>query len=397
MLETRLSNDTANAVIHVAFVVTRFEMGGLERCIARVVNGIDTKRFRVSIICLDRAGSAVEWLEKADVPIIELRKGKGNSLAVVKLLSEVCRSHEIDVLQSHNWGTLLEATIASKWANKRVSHIHAERGSVLGSEGAHGVRWLVRKWVMRWCVKRCRRITTNSLRVANTIRSLTGIGTDQITIIPNGVDLPVSFDALQANRRKLRTTLGIPENGVLLGSVGRLVAVKNFQFAIESFAALSKDSRIPVYMVLVGDGPESADLQALSNKLGVADRVFFAGAQANVWPHLAAMDIYINTSLSEGMSQSMLEAMAAGKPVVASDVGDAQHMLGAGEVCGLTYPSGNSSVYLESISQLIQNVDQRRRFAANALSKHQRIYSNASMVRGFEGMYSQIVRAAENK
>ena len=123
--------------VRIAFVVHTFDMGGLERCVARLVNRLDPARFEPMIVCMDRNGDAAGWLQRPDVPIVELRKRAGNDPAVIRRLAKTLRENRIDVVHSHNWGTLLETVLARRWA-KTAYHGHAEHGLGL-AEGLNAV------------------------------------------------------------------------------------------------------------------------------------------------------------------------------------------------------------------------------------------------------------------
>ncbi len=380
--------------IHVGFVVTRFEMGGMERCIARVANGLDSDRFTASIICLDKNGSASTWLERQDVKVFELHKGRGNSLAVVPRLSRLCREQAIDVLHSHNWGTLLETSLAKAYSKSSFAHIHAERGTVLGSQVARGMKLKLRRTIMKWASSRADLLTTNSSVVAAKIESITGIRRDSVCLIPNGVNLPSTYHESYLRRDSLRAEFGLSRDTILVGTIGRLVSVKNFGLAINGLDAVRHRTGRDFRLMIVGDGPEMPKLKALATSLNLESVIYFLGKQDNVWKYLAAMDIYVNTSLSEGMSQSILEAMAAGLPVVATNVGDAEKMLCGPTPAGIIFPSGNATAMADSLVNVSLAEDTRLSFATNARQRHQSLYSEEAMIRGFASMYE---RAIANK
>src|SRR5690242_12707653 len=102
--------------LRVALVVHTFEIGGIERHVARLASRLDRQKFRPLIICLARTGKAAQWIETDDVPVIELHKQPRNDLRVVFRLARTLRDERIDVVHSHNWGTLLETTLARRWA-----------------------------------------------------------------------------------------------------------------------------------------------------------------------------------------------------------------------------------------------------------------------------------------
>ena len=111
----------ACGLITVAFLVHSLRTGGIERSVTRIVNGLNTKLFRPVIICLDRSGPAANWLE-VDVDIIEIKKRSGNDFRAVRRLAKVLATQKADILQSHNWGTLMEGGGSATVGQYAVSH-----------------------------------------------------------------------------------------------------------------------------------------------------------------------------------------------------------------------------------------------------------------------------------
>ncbi|MEC8558007.1 MAG: glycosyltransferase [Planctomycetota bacterium] len=380
--------------IHVTFVVTKFNVGGMERCITRVANGLNRELFRASVICLDRTGTAQDWLEVDDVEVIELRKGSGNSFQVIKKLASCLVDIRADVVHSHNWGTLVETALAAKRI-KSISHVHAERGSVLGSDNPGRLKEFVRQQVMRWAIGRARTVMTNSHCVAGKIEKACGQLGDKLAIIPNGVDVPYSSEWLNEARHSIRSRHSISSNVFLLGTVGRLVGVKNFPLAIEALQLARKTCKHrEVCLMIVGDGPERSSLEALVRKASLQDHVHFVGHQENAWQFLSAFDAYTNCSTSEGMSQSIMEAMAVGKPVIASNVGDSSRMLAGESPCGIIFNSQDALEFAKAIEKLVNSPEQSKLLARNSLLRHQDRYSERAMLDGFERMYSSAVSDA---
>src|SRR5579872_1878986 len=177
--------------LRVAFVVHTFEVGGIERSVARLASRIDRRRFEPQIVCLDRNGQAAQWLETDDVPIFELKKRAGNDLGLVFRLARLLRHERIDIVHSHNWGTLVETSLARRRARVPV-HGHAERGTVLGSVEIRGLRGFLRAAAMRWAVNRTSAVVSNAVAVARRAAGISGLPLETIQIIPNGLDAPAA-------------------------------------------------------------------------------------------------------------------------------------------------------------------------------------------------------------
>ncbi|HLJ12120.1 MAG TPA: glycosyltransferase [Planctomycetaceae bacterium] len=374
--------------LRVAFVVHTFEVGGIERSVARLASRIDRRRFEPQIVCLDRNGQAAQWLETDDVPIFELKKRAGNDLGLVFRLARLLRHERIDIVHSHNWGTLVETSLARRRARVPV-HVHAERGTVLGSVEIRGLRGFLRAAAMRWAVNRTSAVVSNAVAVARRAAGISGLPLETIQIIPNGLDAPAAVSASAV--RETRSRWGLPQEARVVGSIGRLAEVKNFASAITAISQLSEaDSN--VHLLLVGDGPERTRLEDLARTLGIAHRIHFAGFHDDVNSFLAAMDVYINCSHSEGMSQSLVEAMAAGLPIIATEVGDNALLVGGERSCGVVVRPGDPEAIAAAIKMLTNDAELRGDFGRRARARFAERYSMSRMVESYEKLYSSMYR-----
>ena len=371
----------------IAYIVHTFDMGGLERCIARLANGLDRSRFRPIVVCLNRNGDAANWIQRDDVPIIELHKRSGNDWRVIPRLASALREHGVDVVHSHNWGTLLETTLARRLAGVPI-HVHAERGMELAALQVNGFRGRMRERIGDWARRRANSVVCVAESLRDRLVARRAVKEDVIRVVPNGVDLAMD-ERPSVARKRIRKQLGITPDVKLIGSVGRLAPVKNFVMAVDAVAGLVRSGH-DVHLVLVGAGPCRDELAARVRELGVEDKCHLVGQQSDVASWLAAMDIYINTSLFEGMSQSILEAMAAGLPMVVTEVGDNGLLVRGDEPCGRVVPSEETALLGSALQDTIENEAERRKFAENARTKHARRYSLDTMVRTYEELYTRL-------
>ncbi len=376
--------------LSVAYVVHTFNFGGLERCVARLVNELDRRQFAPSIIVLGYNGTAARWIDRDDVPIIELQKKPGNDLGVVRRLARTLRSLSVDIVHSHNWGTLVETLLARKLAGTPV-HVHAERGMEL--DALHTAAWKrkLRGRATRWALERTDCVVAVAEEVRGQVLRRCGGLTKEVLVVPNGVTRP-AVDPAGPTNDDIRRQYHIGPAATIIGSVGRLVPVKDFQLAVAAVSRLRHRGR-DVHLLLVGQGPELEPLTAQADALGVADRVHFAGERDDVGNWLAAMDVYVNCSLNEGMSQSVLEAMGAGLPLVVTDVGDSALLLGDPPTIGRVVRSGDCDALADALDELIVDDEQRRRLGAQALVRHQQEYSLEIMVERYESLYEELAVA----
>lgn len=354
---------------------------------------MDRERFLPTIICLQKSGGAAGWIERDDVEIVELKKRPGNDWRIIGKLAGALRERQIDVVHSHNWGTLLETTLARKRARTPV-HIHAERGTVLGRVQGSGIRFRLRAMAMRWALNRVDTVMSNAVSVAGRVEEACGYSAELIHIIPNGVERPPVENEAKA-RQQIREEFGIPQSAFVAGSVGRLHAVKGFDIAVQAIDELRRGDR-EIHLLLVGDGPEEEKLRELVQSLDLNGLVHFAGRRDDIGRWLAAMDIFINTSHSEGMSQSLVEAMAAGLPLVVTDVGDSRLLAGEGEQsCGIVVPPNDAAALARAVMRLSEAPPSINDLARTAQFRHDKRFSVQRMADGFESLYLRLRPSAD--
>jgi len=375
------------AVIAVAYVIHSMQIGGAERSVARLINALDQQRFRPLVICLTQSGPAAGWIESADVPVIEIKKQAGVDPKALRRLSRTMLDYQVDVVHSYNWGTLMESAWARRQAKTPV-HVHAERGSVLGAAEIRGLRMRLRGRVAGWLMRRCDAVVTNAHSVARRIEVRCGYSSEHVQVIPNGIEVPgglLSPDQVQVRRREL----GIGERAVLLGSVGRLVPVKGFDLLIEALHRLLSGGG-DYHLLLVGDGPQREKLQGLARELRISDRVHLVGHQDEVGQWLSLLDIYLNTSHSEGMSQSLVEALAAGRPSIATNVGDAAVVLGEDGGCGRLIPADDIPSIVSAVESLMPG-NLRALMGKYASERHATLFSAPAMSARYAAVYERLL------
>lgn len=372
--------------VRIAYIVHTFDVGGLERCVSHVVNRLDRDRWAPLVICLNRNGTASKWITREDVRIIEVGSRGGFDWRGWRRFARILQEERIDLVQSHNWGTLVETELARRHAGVRY-HVHAERGTVMGgTTGGSRIRRRVRATCMRWALRCCDSTIAVAESVRDRVTQMTGYPASRMLVVPNGVEPPPCSDPA-SQRTSIRRELGVGLEAVLIGSVGRLVPVKNFQSLIAATIELLREER-NVHLALVGDGPEQEMLQQIVLDSGIPGRIHLVGAKSNVGDWLSAFDVYVNCSLSEGMSQSVLEAMAFGLPLVVTDAGD-NRILADG--CGSVVPVGAVSALSEKLGELCSTPGGRTALGRNARERHRQRYSIEKMIERYDDLYSAVM------
>jgi glycosyltransferase involved in cell wall biosynthesis len=343
-------------------VFPTFAMGGAQMRFTTIANQLGD-RFRHAIIAMNGEHAAAARLAASlsvSRPEVGIRKGDmaGNVRRFTRLLRQV-RPH---ALVTHNWGSI-EWAPAARLAG--IRHIHIEDG--FGPE--EGQRQLRRRvWTRRLLLRRATVVVPS--------RTLHAIATGiwklpQVRYIPNGIDL-AAFAAAPARGE-------IP----VIGTVAALRPEKNLARLLHAFqrAAASRPARL----VIAGDGPARAGLEALAGELGIADRVRFTGYVARPQTLYPGFDIVALSSDTEQMPMAVLEAMAAGLPVAATDVGDIRAMVAAENAPYLTRL--DPAALGDALGALLDDPALRARLGAANRARAEQEYDQAAMVAAYEALY----------
>ena len=214
-----------------------------------------------------------------------------------------------------------------------------------------------------------------------------GLGAIPRHRIPNGVDLTLFTPAAVDERRALRARLGLPEDRILCAFVGRLTPQKDPDLLLEAWAM---GRRPDAHLVLVGDGPLRSRLEVSVTSGPNPGRVTFAGATADVAPYLRAADLLVLPSRAEGMSNVILEAMACGLPVVATDVPGNREMLGGEDGAGLLVPARNPAPLAEAIDTLVASAPLRREIGTAARALVEKRFDIQRVVGQYLSLYTAL-------
>lgn len=378
----------------VAFIVHTFDIGGLEHCVARLINGAERLAIEPILVCLNRSGAAESWIDRKGVPIVELSKRSGNDWRVVARLARVLKDHHIDLVHSHNWGTLLETCLARRIAHT-ARHIHAERGMELADLQLSSWRSDVRNRVKRWAMNQADAVVAVSGSIRQRLADQRIASGSHVRLIPNGIDLQFPRER-KAARGAMRHRLGVGRHTLVIGTVGRLAPVKDFGTAVASLERIIREG-VDAHLIIVGSGPEQRRLTDIRDQLNLRGRCHFVGQQFNVGDWLSAMDIYVNSSRNEGMNQSILEAMACGLPMVVSDVGDNRRLVDGDRPCGLVVPPRDVASLARALGTLTRSAPQRQLLSANGRARYQKEYTTERMLDRYAQLYQEVLSGGRTR
>jgi sugar transferase (PEP-CTERM/EpsH1 system associated) len=375
--------------IRVLHVIETLDVGGAEAVVANIVNH-SSPGIRSTICCLVRSGPIAARV-RPGIDILELGKSEhGNDYGIPLRLARLLRDRRIDVVHSHDWGTLLESVAAATLAGASAIHMaHGPSIHYRAGDRWAGLKMATRRRMERLASLKLHRLVAVSQAVRAELMEEIGIPASKIELIHNGIDLVAGAREDPAVRRR---QLGCGAGDVLVVSVGRLAAIKNYGFLLEAFGrAVSLVNSLR--LALVGDGPERPALEAMATALGLGDRVRFLGARDDVHQWLAAANVFVLPSLYEGISISLLEAMAARLPSVVTRVGGNPEVVTDGED-GLLVESGDVAAMAGALSALAQDPARCQWLGRAARARVEAEFDVATAVRRYEAIYRSSIGLA---
>jgi len=236
----------------------------------------------------------------------------------------------------------------------------------------------------------CDAILTNSQISRNEYSQEIGIDAGKINVVYNGVDIDKFNTNGGAAAKAVRESFAFGGKDVIIGSVARFDPVKNLNVLVIAFSKLQKELLKRCKLLLIGDGPELTKLKKMVNELNLTERVIFAGMRQDIPICLKCMDIYVQPSIFENIPNSLLEAMATGLPVVATNVGGIPEIVKDRET-GLLVGLKDSGELVRSIETLSSNPDARREMGEKGRECVLNNFSIKKMVSGYENLYNEIL------
>lgn len=327
----------------VAHVVRSLATGGLENGVVNLVNAT-AERFQHVVVCMTTAGSFRARLAPG-IDVVCLDKQPGREIQTLVRLARLLRRLRPAIVHSRNWPTI-DAVIAARLAGVRVV-LHGEHGREAADPNGRDAR-------RNRARRALRPLITTFVAVSEDLRRWliddVRIPARKVVTIHNGVDL-ARFSGRE--RAAARAGLGLEPDTVAIGTVGRLDPVKDQARLVHAFAALAP-RRPEVALVIAGDGPCRLTLERMVADLELQDRVRLLGDRRDIPAILAALDVFVLPSIAEGISNTILEAMATGLPVVATAVGGNPELVKPG-ISGMLVPVSDPIALAAAIENYVDD------------------------------------------
>ncbi|VAX33731.1 hypothetical protein MNBD_NITROSPIRAE03-2100 [hydrothermal vent metagenome] len=327
-------------MIKICYVIGQLSRGGAEKQLYELVKGINRERFSPVVISLSSGGFWASEFRKLNIRVIELHRRKNREFTRLFRLVRLFRTIKPDIVHTYLFSANSYGRIAAIIAGAPVV-IASERSLPETGKDKNGYQVFLDRILAFFS----HGIICNSLKASETLVEKYSFDANKVFTVHNGIN---AVDFLkETNLDKIARKV--------VGTVGRLHSSKNYRLFLDmARIVLERFEPGDLKFVIIGEGESRDELERYSQQSGIADNVIFAGERDDVFPLLQAMDVFVMTSLYEGLSNAIMEAMLAGLPVVATDVGGNSELVVNGET-GFLCPLNDASSLAERVAALVGN------------------------------------------
>jgi glycosyltransferase involved in cell wall biosynthesis len=353
--------------------------GGAEKVLVDLALHLDRNRYNVTVCATRQARNYQPLLDSAGVRTMVLqRRSRWETYKMAEVV-RMLRRERVQVLHTHLFGSNTWGRLLGRLAGVPVIIAHEH----WSSRGRNEI------WMDRLMYRLSDRILVTSQASKQIVMNSEHIPARYLSVVYNGVD--ISTFAGRSDRAEVRAELGVPVDAVLIGAVGRLTADKGGQDVLIRAVGRVRETCPQVRLVMVGDGPLRPGLEQLTAQLGLCDSVIFTGLRSDVPRLLGALDVFVLPSEREALPVAVLEAMAAGLPVVATRVGGLPEVVADGET-GFLVPPGDVAALQGVLEKLAGDPALAARLGAAGQAHVQAHFTVQQMVRQVEQLYDQLAQ-----
>lgn len=373
--------DSRPGRLRVLYFIDGLGRGGAQRHLLSLLRHLDRERVDPVLWCLEKKGDLVPEFDALGIPVEDLGF-PGESIvgrrAIVSILPLRHRLRRLnpDVVHTYLFSPNLYGTLLGALAGTRAI-VSSRRDMAWWEAGRHLL-------ATRFANRFVDRVVAVSENVRRHSIARERLDPERVVTVPNGIDL-AEFDRARTEPAPWTAPPGV---GPILAMTAGLRPVKGHEYLLGAVARLAP--RFPdLRFLLVGDGPRRQELEQQARLAGIAEQVVFLGWQANVAPLLDRIDLFVLSSVSEGQSNAILEAMAAGRPVVATDVGGNPETIADG-VTGLLVPPRNPERLAEAIEDALRDRSRAQAMGRAGRLRVERLFSAQAVARRLEELYASL-------
>ncbi len=351
-------------------------LGGLQQVVVTICKTIDTSLFEPTVLCLRELGEYAAEIEKLGIAVRLLpQKKNGVDYFAFVNVARLIKREKIDVIHTHNTQPFIDGVLGGLLAGVKTM-VHTDHARDFPDKR----RYMMAERLLSHFVYK---VVAVSDHTAINLRTYEKIPARKLTVIPNGIH--GSAYSLVIDKVKKREELGIARTGPIIGIGVRLCEQKGLTYLIQAMPEIIK-SFPDCTLVIAGKGPLENDLLEEAEEAGIAGQVKFIGMRLDIPELLKLFDVYVLPSLWEGMPMVLLEAMAAGCPIVATDVGGVSSVI-KHEETGLLIEQKNPGAIAEAIKRILSEPSLKNKITAQARDEFNARFDSKVMTGLYEKLY----------
>ena len=356
------------------------QIGGLQQVIVNLCKYTDTSQFDISVLCLRERGVYTKDVEKLGIPVFLLpQKKNGIDYFSFLKVSQFIRREKIDIIHTHNTQPLIDGVIGALLDRRVKTIIHTDHARSFPDKK----RYMFAEWLISHFVTKMVGVSEHT---SKNLSKYEKIAPEKIATIYNGVD-PKPY-SVSLNRKRYLKKLGIDTNGPVIGLGVRLSEQKGITYLLKA-APLIIEAFPRVSIVIAGEGDLETDLKKESRDLGINKNIFFLGPRLDIPLLIKALDLYVLPSLWEGLPMVLLEAMAAGCPIIATNVGGNSIAI-QDKVNGFLVAPADPVALANSIITLLNDPTLMNKYAQSSLDIFKKKFSAEMMAVKYEKLYKLV-------
>jgi L-malate glycosyltransferase len=374
------ARERAHQPLPILFLIPALDRGGAEGQLIALINGLDRQRFLPILCCLEAVSPDPKREVGCEVRSIGMRSlFRPSAILGLLRIAALIRRHHVGVVHA----CFLRAEVIGVLARLGGRRV----GVILGKRDLGHYKYGLReRLLVRLAHGGADLIVANAAAVKDRLESTWHVPREKSMVIYNGVDLERFAPASRERRAEVKRQLGISPDEYLVTIVTHLVPVKGVDVFVDA-AALTAQEASDVRFVVVGGGDLESALKKRACSLRIERGILFAGAVDDVLPYLEAADVGVLSSVSEGFPNAILEYMAMGLPVVATDVGGVGELMGKDADCGFLVEAGQPQMLAGRLLTLIRDPELRARMGHCARLRAERLFDLRQMVIAYERLY----------
>ncbi len=367
-------------IIPIGIVIGQLSYGGAEKQqVYELVTRLDKERFRPTVFCLSESDEPYgRKIRKQNISVYLLKRRSSFDVPRLLKLAYLLRKEKIELVHS-----ILYVATAYSYLACKLAGIKRLIPSILGYEKRESA---IIRMFNRLAINSSKKIITNSLDLKNYLVKYIKADASKIITIPNGIDIDLFNKRMDKNL--IRRNIGIEPKHKVVGIISKDSRAKNVSLFIEAAKSLLEQTN-NICFVLIGMGLDNKKKEKWLNGFPLKDKFFFLGTREDIPELLSILDIFALTSISEGLPNVIMEAMAAGKPVIATDVGGCSELISNGKT-GFLVPSNDKNELTKTLRIMLRNEKKTHSMGSAGRNFIKTNFSMNKMVRQTQGLYLEI-------